>query len=223
MNLKSLLRRAAPYAAFIFYRAMLSTWKIEIHESDDLKRCLRDDRQMVYAHWHGDELALIYLLPRYRASSIVSTSSDGEIMAKVIHLLGATTSRGSSTRGGVSAIRGILRLAKLGIRPSVAVDGPKGPRHKVKAGVFEIAKLTGGEVFPLTVACSQAWTFHKSWNKAYLPKPFARLVVVWGPSIPAIARDADARDPSLASRLENGLAAAEQQARRILAGAQPLC
>jgi len=219
VNFKSLLRKVAPYAAFLFYRTLLATWKVEIHESDDLKRCLKDGSQMVYAHWHGDELGLVFLLPRYRASAIVSTSADGEIMDKVVHLLGATTSRGSSTRGGVSAIRGILRLAKDGIRPSVAIDGPKGPRHKAKPGVFEIAKLTGGEIFPLTVTCSKAWTFHKSWNKAYLPKPFARLVVVWGPALPVIPRDVDAHDPGLASRLEIAMAAAEQQARRILAGA----
>jgi lysophospholipid acyltransferase (LPLAT)-like uncharacterized protein len=218
VNFKSLLRKVTPYVAFLFYRTLLATWKVEIHESDDLKRCLKDGSQMVYAHWHGDELGLVFLLPRYRASAIVSTSADGEIMDKVVHLLGATTSRGSSTRGGVSAIRGILRLAKDGIRPSVAIDGPKGPRHKAKPGVFEIAKLTGGEIFPLTVTCSKAWTFHKSWNKAYLPKPFARLVVVWGPALPTIPRDVDAHDPSLASRLEIAMAAAEQQARRILAG-----
>jgi len=149
---------------------------------------------------------------------MISTSADGEIMDRLVRLIGTKTSRGSSTRGGVAALRGILRLVKEGYHPSVAVDGPKGPIFKVKPGVFEIAKLTGGQIFPLTVACSSAWIFKKAWNKTYLPKPFARLCVVFGPAVTRVNRETDVHDPSLASRLEIALADAQQHARRILAG-----
>lgn len=216
--LKGLLRKAAPYAGFFLYRALQFTWKIEIHESEDLKNSLANQETRIYAHWHGDELGILYLLPMYRACAMISTSDDGEIMDRLVRLIGTETSRGSSTRGGVAALRGILRLVKAGYHPSVAVDGPKGPYHKVKPGVFEIAKLTNGRIFPLTVACSNAWVFEKAWNKTYLPKPFAHLAVVFGPALPEIERESDAHDAGLASRLEIALADAQQHARRILAG-----
>lgn len=215
--LRPALNWLAPWAGFLLYRALFLTWRIQIHESEDLKRAQKNNTPRVYAHWHGDELGILYLLKPYKACAMISTSSDGAIMDRLVRLLGAETSRGSSTRGGISALRGILRLAKDGWSPSVAVDGPKGPYHKVKAGVFEIAKLTEAEVFPLTVACSNAWVFEKAWNKTYLPRPFARLSVVFGPALPRIKRDDDAHDVQLASRLEIALLDAERHARLILA------
>lgn len=216
-RLKDVLRKIAPWAGFLFYKTLFYTWRIHIDESPDLQRALKEKTPVIYAHWHGDELGILHLLGPYHVCAMVSTSADGEIMDRLVRLLGGTTSRGSSTRSGVSALRGILRLAQEGRSPSVAVDGPKGPYHKAKAGIFEIAKLTGGEIIPLTVACSKAWEFPRSWNKTYLPKPFAHLSVVFGPALPVLARSDDAHDPSLASSLEVALAAAEQQARRTLA------
>jgi lysophospholipid acyltransferase (LPLAT)-like uncharacterized protein len=172
---------------------------------------------MVYAHWHGDELAILYLLKPYRAAAMISTSKDGELMDTVVRLLGARTSRGSSTRGGVSALKGIIRLSREGWRPSVAVDGPKGPYHKVKPGVFEISKIIRGPIFALAAACDRKFIFQKSWNKTFLPLPFARVVVVGGESLPAPDRDTDSRDPNLAKRLEEALTNAEQQAANLIA------
>ena len=215
--LRPALNWLAPWAGFLLYRALYFTWRIQIHESDDLQRARKENTPRVYAHWHGDELGILYLLKPYKSCAMISTSSDGAIMDQLVRLLGAETSRGSSTRGGVSALRGILRLAKAGWSPSVAVDGPKGPYHKVKAGVFEIAKLTEAEIFPLTVACSSSWVFEKAWNKTYLPRPFARLSVVFGPALKRITREDDAHDTGLASRLEIALSDAERHARLILA------
>ena len=216
--LKPYLLKVAPWAAFVFYKILSATWRVSIDESPQLRDALTNGKTSIYAHWHGDELALVLLLKPYRACAMAATSSDGEIMNKVIHLMGSTTSRGSSTRGGISALRGILRLAQEGWNPSVAVDGPKGPRHKVKSGVFEISKITQAPIYPLTATCDRAWRFEKSWNKAYLPKPFARVSIVFGPGLPAVGRDQDAHDVELASRLEVALFDAQQHARRLLAG-----
>lgn len=206
-----------PYLVFGFYTALKWTWRIRVIESTSLQKALKDGRPLVIAHWHGDELGILYLLKRYRACAMTSTSKDGELMDKVLHLFGAETSRGSSTRGGATALKGILRLARQGWRPSVAVDGPKGPYHKVKPGVFEISKLTGGAIFPMAVACDRAHVFERAWNKTFLPLPFARVVVVWGEEIPAVSRDGDSRDLDLAKRLEEALTNAGQQARNLIA------
>ena len=138
-------------------------------------------------------------------------------MANVVGLLGAKTSRGSSTRGGASALKGILRLARQGYRPSVAVDGPKGPLHKVKPGVFEISKLTGGKIYPLAAECDRKFVFKKSWNKAFLPLPFAKVVIVWGEGLPSVARGADVREPKLALDLEMAISDAKRQALNLIA------
>jgi lysophospholipid acyltransferase (LPLAT)-like uncharacterized protein len=212
------LRWLAPWVGFFIYKILYSTWRISISETPEMRQAMNSGTPIIYAHWHGDELAILHLLKPHRASAMASNSADGEIMHKVINLMGSTTSRGSSSRGGVSAIRGILRLTKEGWNPSVAVDGPKGPRHKVKSGVFEISKLTNAAIFPLAAACDRAWHFSKAWNKTYLPKPFARLSIVFGPALPAVSREEDAHDVALASRLEVALFDAERHARHLLAG-----
>ena len=54
-----------------------------------------------FAHWHGDELAL---LPRFGSLNtviLVSHSKDGDMMARGAEYLGYHVVRGSSTRGAV--------------------------------------------------------------------------------------------------------------------------
>jgi lysophospholipid acyltransferase (LPLAT)-like uncharacterized protein len=211
--------RALPFLIFLFYRALVMSWRIRIYEDPEYTRLTKNEEPLVIGHWHGDELAILHMLKYCRACAMVSTSADGAIMDGVIRLLGSPTSRGSSTRGGVSALKGILRLSKEGWRPSVAVDGPKGPIYKVKPGIFEIAKLTRGRIVPLTAVTNRSHIFEKAWNKTFLPLPFAKVQVVLGPPLPAISRDVDSRSIELAQQLEQALANAQQHARNLIATA----
>lgn len=173
----------ASYLLYFFYRLLYWTWKIEIRESDELKKLLASNSIFVVAHWHGEELGILHLLKPYRVACMVSQSFDGELIARMISHLGSRAVRGSSSRGAVQALKGILRLAKEGWRPSVAVDGPRGPRHQVKRGVVEIAKILKVPIVPINMACSRSFIFKKSWNKSELPLPFSRIVVSWGAPI----------------------------------------
>lgn len=193
------------FLVWIVYRTLSLTWRVRVHEPSAMKENLRHKKAFLMAHWHGDELALISLAPRYRLATITSTSKDGEMMNTVLNLLGAKTSRGSSTRGGASALKGLLRLAKAGRNCSFAVDGPKGPLHKVKPGIFEVSRLMNGEIFSVGVACDRAWHFPRSWNKTYLPKPFARIFVYWSGPFGPVTRNDDPRSSALAENLENEL------------------
>lgn len=169
------------------------------------------------SHWHGDELALLSIVKRYRIATIASQSRDGELMATVLKWLGAKTSRGSSTRGGVQALKGLLRLVKEGGNCSFAVDGPKGPLHKVKPGVFELSRMIRAPIYAAGVATSNALYFPKSWNKTFLPKPFAKVIIYWVGPLPAVGRDIDPRNPDLALELEGLLHHARQQALKFIA------
>ncbi len=173
----------ASYFLYFIYRAFQFTWKIEIRENEALKKLLAKDGLFVVAHWHGEELGILHLLKPYRVACMVSQSFDGELVARMIHHLGSKAVRGSSSKGAVQALKGILRLAKEGWRPSVAVDGPRGPRHEVKKGVVEIAKVLKVPILPINMACSRSFIFQKSWNKSELPLPFSRIVIEWGEPI----------------------------------------
>lgn len=209
--------RILPILIWMIYTPLKLSWRIEIHESPELLSDLKNNRMVAIAHWHGDEFGLVFLLRRYRCAAITSTSKDGEIMTGFLDILGVKTSRGSSTRGGVSALKGILRLAKAGFRPSFAVDGPKGPYHKVKPGILEVAKILSCPIHPIGVSCSRSFVFKKSWNKSYLPLPFSKLVIFWGLPIANVSRATALRDSDLPIQLEIALLDAGQKARNLIA------
>jgi lysophospholipid acyltransferase (LPLAT)-like uncharacterized protein len=200
-----------PFVVFVFYKTLWATWKIRFNEPPEMLEALANNKGFLLAHWHGDELALMHIGRRYKLATIVSTSKDGEIMNRVLSMMGVPTSRGSSTRGAVGALKGLIGLLKSGYNSSFAVDGPKGPIYKVKPGVFEVSRLLGIPIFAAGVAVDKKKTFEKSWNKTILPLFFAQISIHWI-YFPAVGKDDDPRDPELASRLESTLRSARDLA-----------
>ena len=202
---------------WLIYNLLSFTWKITLVEPPELLTMMRERRPFIMAHWHGDELVLLSQIHKYRIATIASTSKDGEMMNTIIRMKGVKTSRGSSTRGAVSALKGLLKLVKSGRNASFAVDGPKGPLHAVKPGVFELSRLMNAPIFWSGVSADRAWRFEKSWNKTYLPKPFAKVYVQWFGPVSAVTKNDDPRDPLLAERLADALRKAQEAARKEFA------
>lgn len=205
-----------PYIVFLIYKALWLTWKIEFIEPDEMKKAMSDKRSMILAHWHGDEMGLMHIGRRYNLATIVSTSKDGEIMNRVLALTGVPTSRGSSTRGGVGALKGLIGLMKKGYSCSFAVDGPKGPIYVAKPGVFEVSRILNAPIFCAGVACDKKKVFERAWNKGFLPLPFAKLVIKWEP-FPEITKEMDPRDEGLARQIEATLHRARDAAYKAIA------
>ena len=200
---------------WIIYRIISWTWRVQLFEPEQMLENTKNKKPFILAHFHGDEIALLFLTKKYRLSTMISTSKDGEMVNVVYKLLGGKTSRGSSTRGGVSALKGLIQLCKQGSNCNIAVDGPKGPIYEVKPGVFELSRILKTEIFSAGVFCNSAWKFPKSWNKAFFPKPFSRIIIVWfGPLGPLTKLD-DPRSPELAKALQNQLFDARRRAANL--------
>ena len=205
------------FLIWIIYKIISSTWRVTLFEPPDMKDLLLKKKPLILSHFHGDELVLISLVKKYQIATMTSTSKDGEIMNTALKLLGAKTSRGSSTRGGVSALKGLIDFCKQGHSCSFAVDGPKGPIFEVKPGVFEISRLLKAPIFACGVSADQAWHFPKSWNKTYFPKPFSKVDIFWqGPAL-WVDKTIDPRDPVLAKALQNQLFDARRQSANLIA------
>ncbi len=171
-----------PHLAFWFYRVLSWTWRCEFIHDEEVRSLMEQRRPIIFAHWHGDELTMVPHAARFRIATMTSTSADGNLMDFLVRGFGAVTSRGSSTRGGVRALVGLIRLVRQGHNATVAVDGPKGPIHVVKLGVFELAAKADAVIVAMSSATSNGIVFRRSWNKAILPKPFARVVICFRPS-----------------------------------------
>lgn len=202
---------------FFIYRLLSWTWRVTHIIPPDLKLHLINKTPFILAHWHGDELVLVQYAGFFKLSVIASLSKDGEIMSTVIKLFGGKVSRGSSSRGAVGALKGIIKLGKNGYNPSFAVDGPKGPIYKVKPGVLEVAKLLNAPIYIPAVASQNSWLFPKAWNKTYLPKPFSKIYLEWELAIANISHETIIKNSELDIVLENKLNTAKQKALKVIA------
>ena len=113
---------------------------------------------------------------------MISQSRDGEMVARVVDILGWCPVRGSSTRGGGAALRKLKDLACAGYNIGHIVDGPKGPFGVVKAGLLRIAQVAGKPVVPTITSAQKKWVFN-SWDRFMVPKPFARVIIRFGEAI----------------------------------------
>ncbi len=146
--------------------------------------------------WHSRLLFCAWAMRHYRPISLVSQSRDGEIVSGISELWGWTNIRGSSRRGGRGALHELIRAVN---RPdallAIAMDGPKGPAQVAKPGSLTVAAKKGAVFIPFAATATRRWVFEKSWDRFQVPKPFGRIIVLYGPPI-EYAPDID--DESLA-------------------------
>lgn len=137
-----------------------------------------EGKRYLYAFWHENMLVPAFQFRDLGIAVLISRHADGQLIARAIERLGFTTVRGSSTRGGVEAVKGMIRQSQNG-HIAITPDGPKGPRRVAQQGVSFIASLSGKEVIPFGVGFANAWRL-KSWDRFVLPVPFSRVVLMTG-------------------------------------------
>lgn len=170
--------------AYLLFKLWSSSWRIKVVFHPETQKLIDEGHPISLAHWHGDEIPLLSQVKRFKLATMTSTSKDGELIDFAIKKLGGSTARGSSTRGGIGALKGLIKLARNGYTCSLAVDGPKGPIYKVKPGILEIASLTRASLVPAAASTSFGLVLKKSWNKALLPWPFAKVVLTFDKPLP---------------------------------------
>ena len=150
---------------------------------------------VITAMWHGEHL--LVPLARRRgdpAASLVSRSADGEIEARLLAALGIRAIRGSgagarktSEKGGVAALRAMLRALSGGEMVVLTADVPKVAR-RCGLGIVTLAKLSGRPIVPIAVVGHNRITLH-NWDRTKIPLPFGRGAMIYGDPIEV---DADA-------------------------------
>ena len=136
-------------------------------------------QHIIAAFWHQRLLMMPFLPHRGKVGMLISQHRDGEFIARAVKLFGVDSVRGSTTRGGLAALRGMIRFFRKGGNLAVTPDGPQGPKHTVQIGVVELARQTGAPIVPVTYSASRCKVFG-SWDNFILPLPFCRVAYVWG-------------------------------------------
>lgn len=146
----------------------------------------------MFVLWHGRLLAPAYLHRNERLATLVSRSADGEYLSRLLLHWGYVPVRGSSSRGGMAAIRELAREARAGRSLVITPDGPRGPREVMKGGPLYVARLSGRPIIPVAAAADRAWWF-EGWDRFLVPKPFSRVLVKYGEPF-FVPHDADAAE-----------------------------
>jgi lysophospholipid acyltransferase (LPLAT)-like uncharacterized protein len=144
---------------------------------------------IIISFWHQRLIMMPFLRHSGRVGMLISQHRDGEFIARAVNQFGVNPVRGSTTRGGLSALRGMIRFFRTGANLAITPDGPQGPKHVVQIGVIELARQTGAPILPVTYSASRKKVLG-SWDNFVLPFPFCKVAYLWGEPL-FIPRDAD--------------------------------
>jgi lysophospholipid acyltransferase (LPLAT)-like uncharacterized protein len=187
------LRRLLCWAIAWYIRLVYLTnrWSTE---GADIPRRLRDQGHgFIGAFWHGRMLMIPMVWRRLAPMHIlISAHRDGRIIADAVGHFGVGSITGSTRRGGVAALRAMLKCLEADECVGITPDGPRGPAMVATAGIINLSRLAGVPIVPVTFATSRRRIL-ASWDRFHVALPFGRGVFLIGEPI-AVARDLDAAE-----------------------------
>jgi lysophospholipid acyltransferase (LPLAT)-like uncharacterized protein len=137
--------------------------------------------QKIYLLWHEYILFPLCLRGHCNLAMLLSRHRDAEILAHAAHHLGFDLVRGSTNRGGVAAIRELLRKSQR-MHLAITPDGPRGPRRRLARGAVYLASKLGMPLVLLGLGYDRPWRLG-SWDRFAMPRPFTRARCVLSPEI----------------------------------------
>lgn len=162
--------------------ALLRTTRFERVNTEAYETYHRRAQPVVFALWHGRLLPPTFWHRHTGIVTLASRSGDGEYITRMLYHWGYHVVRGSSSRGGDTALRELIRLVRAGRSVAITADGPRGPRERLKHGLLQLAQVTGAPIVTVGSAASSAW-YLDSWDRFMVPRPLARLRVVYGDAV----------------------------------------
>lgn len=158
------------------------SWRFQLHGQAGFQTFRERGEPVIFLFWHSRILPLAHLHRNEGVVVLISEHRDGELIARLVQRRGFLTVRGSSTRGGARALRGMLRALRSGSDLAVTPDGPKGPPRHLKPGVLLAAQRSGAPLIPVAAGARRAWRLN-SWDRFLVPWPLARIEVRYGAPI----------------------------------------
>ena len=132
--------------------------------------------------WHETLLFSATHFGNPQCAVLISQHADGKLLGSLLESLGMGMVCGSSTRGGIEAVRKLTRDKDARRHLAVTPDGPRGPRRVVQPGAIYIASRTGMKIIPVGVGHHRPWRA-ASWDTFAIPKPFSRTKCISGAPI----------------------------------------
>lgn len=169
----------APWLAARIINGLHKCLQPEMIGADRIKHLWADGQPVILAFWHDQLLLMAKGYCGQGAKTLISASTDGELISRTVAYFNIGSVRGSSNRGGRGAFKALADLSSGPQDLVLTPDGPKGPRHRLKGGVAQLARISGRPVVPTAFACSRGHRF-QSWDSFLLPYPWGKAVYIYG-------------------------------------------
>jgi lysophospholipid acyltransferase (LPLAT)-like uncharacterized protein len=176
-------------AGYGFIRLIGPTLRICVSREEGAQQTV-GQRPLVLNFWHACIIPATYLFRNCGIRVMSSNSYDGEYMGRIIHKFGFVAVKGSSSRNAVRALLGLRRALQQGWSVAFSLDGPRGPRHKVKPGPVALSRSSSVPMSTFHIAVERAWVLN-TWDRLIIPKPFSRVLLRFGKLVPAPANATD--------------------------------
>lgn len=129
--------------------------------------------QKIYLFWHEYILFPMYERGHCNLAMLLSRHQDAEIVFQVARHMGFGFIRGSTNRGGVTALRELLRTSQR-MHLAITPDGPRGPRRQMSPGPIYLASKLGIPLVLLGFGYDRPWRVRSAWDQFAIPRPFSR-------------------------------------------------
>lgn len=163
------------FVGYWFIRLLGPTLRVSVSYEEGAQKAL-DECPLVASFWHECMIPATYLFRDMGIRVMSSFSYDGEYMGRIIRRFGFVAVKGSSSRNPIRALLGLRRALEEGWTVAFTLDGPRGPRRKVKPGPVGLARSSGLAMTMFHAAVEKAWVL-RSWDRMMIPKPFSRVLV----------------------------------------------
>jgi lysophospholipid acyltransferase (LPLAT)-like uncharacterized protein len=133
--------------------------------------------QKIYVFWHEYILFPLYLRGHCNFAMLLSRHRDAEILSYAAYHLGFDFVRGSTNRGGVTALRQLLAKSRE-MNLTITPDGPRGPRRRLAPGCVYLASKLRLPLVAMGYGYDRPWRIHRAWDQFAVPRPHSRARAV---------------------------------------------
>ena len=164
----------------VLFRMLRIEFDFDVPETNPYQ--VAHGQTFIYSVWHDSMIVPVFAGQQPATMALVGQHNDGSYVANILKSAGIPSVRGSSSKGGATALRRLIEDTKdhhIVLTP----DGPRGPRRELKPGLTYLAAKTGKPLVPTAFAASRCWKIKGSWTDQMIPSPFAKVVVLAGTPI----------------------------------------
>jgi lysophospholipid acyltransferase (LPLAT)-like uncharacterized protein len=191
------------FLGHLLIRLIGPTLRLSVSYEEGAQEAL-DQRPIILSFWHACIIPATYAFRHMGIRVMSSNSYDGEYMGRIIRKFGYVPVKGSSSRNAVRALLGLRRALGQGWAVAFTLDGPRGPRYKVKPGPVALARSSGVPMTAFHISVDKVWVLN-TWDRLMIPMPFSRALLQVSKLIHVPKETSDADLPRYEAELQAAL------------------